>query len=278
MIAVLMISIATLFDEVSASIGKTEITQKKESIYTMGFLSLFWVWIFMIISTVFITKDFRFALAALPTFMLRVIFEIFQATLTAHAIEKADRSTFNFIRLFTIPLLFGVDIILGYTLSLGQLIGMAIIILTLLGMSLDKKFGKKGSHYVALSAVNAVITISLYKYNITNFNSVGGEQIVMIFILLIYFYLTALIITKEHPIRMMKKPIFFAQSFTHGLGGAITSFAFLFGPASVITATKRSTAILWSIISGKKYFHEHHIITKMIFFAFILAGLIFFVL
>lgn len=277
MIALLMISFSTLLGEISACIGKEELIQKRQTVYTTGFLSLFWVFIFIIISSLFITHEFRFVWASLPTFSLRLIFEIIQSTITAHAIEKSDRSTFNFMRLFTIPLLFGVDIILGYKLTTGQLIGMAVIIITLLTMTLDKKFSKKGAHYAAISAINAVITISLYKYNITHFNSVEAEQGIMIFLLLIYFYISALIITKEHPFKMLTKQKYFFQSFSHGLAGIISSFAYLFAPASVIIATGRSTAILWSILSGKKYFHEGNFITKIIFFLFILAGLIFFV-
>lgn len=244
----------------------------------MAFMNLFFFFIFLFLSYYFITKDFRFSFESLPFFILRLVLEIILITVAVKAVAQADRSTYNFARLVTIPGVFAVDVLIGNALKPTELIGMLVIIVTLLAASLNHRVTKKGAHLAAISGLLAVITVSLYKHNITHYNSVEAEQMLMIGSLLIYFYVASIMITKEHPIRMLRQRMFFTQSLAHGFGAMLSSYAFIFAPASVTMATRRATAILWSIISGNMYFHERHIRAKIILFLFILCGLIFFVL
>jgi len=278
MIGVLLMSLSTLLSEVSSCIGKKEMKEHKETVYSMGFLNVFFIFFFFAITLVFFTNDYRFSIESLPFFALRLVLEIILIHITLKAIQLADRSTFNFIRLLTIPGIFAMDVILGYSLTITEIIGVLIIIFTLLSVAANHKFGKKGAHLAGASGLLAVFTVSLYKYNITHYNSVEIEQIMMTSIMLIYLFFGATFITKERPIAMLKKGIFFTQSMAHGLAGVIAGFAFMFAPASVIMATSRATSVLWSIVSGNMYFHERHVVSKIIFFLLILCGLIFFVL
>jgi hypothetical protein len=102
-----------------------------------------------------------------------------------------------------------------------------------------------------------------------------AEQVISNLILLVIFFFLALYKTKENPIMFLTKPAFFLQSAFIGIGGTLESFAFGFGSASVITAAKRSSSILWALVSGKMYFKEQHIIFKMFIFLLIFTGLIF---
>lgn len=88
----------------------------------------------------------------------------------------ADRSTYGFLRVLTIPLLLLVDLALGYSLSQGQIVGVSILTLSVLLLLLNHGLRTKGIGFVLLSAVNAVVTLSLFKYDITHFNSVEVEQ------------------------------------------------------------------------------------------------------
>ncbi len=256
MFGILLVSLGSFLSEISDSIGKKEVKLRRESLYTMGFLQLFCGTIIFAAIALFKHSTFVFSLASLPTFIPRVILEILQAHVTILAITKADRSTFSFIRVGTIPLLVIIDIALGYSVGGLKILGIAIIMAALLITFMDGSIKKAGLGFVLFSAANAAITLSLYKYNITNFNSVVADQLIIIAILVAYFFCGALWRRRENPFRWLAKPVFFTQSFAQGLGVIVESFAFSFAPASIITAAKRSTAALWAVGFGKVYFKE----------------------
>jgi len=273
MIGLLLVLTATFFREIGSSIGKVKVRSHKESIYTMGFLSLFWGTI-ILIATGFMKDSFVFTVASLPTFGARIFLEIAQIHVAILAITKADRSTFGFLRIITIPLLLMADIALGYTVTSLQIAGIGVIVLSLVILFINHGIRKKGAWLVLFTAINAPITISLYKYDITNFNSVEAEQGLLYLILMAYFFFMAYFITKENPILFLRKPIFFLQSLATGLGFVILSFAYLLAPASIIATSNRSFSILWTMISGNIYFHEKHFLVKLFAFILIVIGLV----
>lgn len=148
-----------------------------------------------------------------------------------------------------------------------------MIVLVLLAALLDHNIKKKGNLWVIMSALNAVITIALYKYDITNFNSVVGEQLPIYFLLLIYFSFFARVVSKQNPFVLLRRPVFAVQSFSQGLASIVDSFAFGFAPASVILSAKRSSAVFWTIFAGNWFFKETHIAFKIALFAALLLGI-----
>lgn len=274
MIGVILASFGTLFDEAAMMIGKKEVAAQRESVYTMGFLNLFWATVIFLGIAIFVPGAFVFSMASLPTFILRAVLEIAQAHVTVRAITVASRSAFSFIRTLTIPLLLGVDLALHYTIGMYQFIGMAVIIVTFIMLFINHGIERKGAGAVLFTAVNAVITISLYKYHITYFNSVVAEQLIVIIIIMGYFLMMAHFRAREMPFRFFKKPIFLGQSASMGIGVGLESFAMMFAPASIILAAKRASAILWSVLSGNLYFHEQHFAMKIIGFVFLAVGIV----
>ena len=144
MIVFFLTFVANLFDETGTSIGKHEAQLKKESLYTMGFLNLLWGTLFFLCFAFFIRKGFIFSLASLPTFVPRLILEVFQAHITLRATIAATRSTFSFIRILTIPLLLLTDITLGYTIGFNQIIGIIIIVIALAVLMFNHGLKTKG--------------------------------------------------------------------------------------------------------------------------------------
>lgn len=274
MLGVLLVSIGTFFEEAADSIGKSKVQKKEESIYTLAFLSLFWGSIFFALIAYFRQNAFVFSSASLPTFLPRLLFEILQMHLTVLAIARADRSTYSFIRILTIPLLLLADFALGYHLTAFQFLGVSVIIIILLFVFLNKNISKYGAMFAVLSAINATVTISLYKYDIAHFNSVVAEQLIVYAVLLAYFFLFSLAIVKENPLLFLKKKIFMAQSLSDGIGGILESFAYSFGLASVILAGKRSSSVLWSVASGNIYFKEQHLFLRIFISAVVIGSLV----
>ncbi|MBI5466045.1 MAG: hypothetical protein HY974_02015 [Candidatus Kerfeldbacteria bacterium] len=270
---VILASLGTLFDEISLSIGKFEVSSKRESTYTMAFLNLvFSTAIFVVLALT--TKAFSFSLASLPTFSLRVVLEIIQIYVTMLAIVTADRSTFSFIRVLTIPLLLGMDGLLGYTFEPLQVVGLILIVAVIALLSLNHGLGQAGRWLVGFTAVNAVLTISLYKYDITHFNSVVGEQLTLQLILMVCLFLAARFWTNQNPLILLRQSIFFTQSAAQGIGSVVESFAYSFAPASIVLAAKRSSAVLWSIVSGSQYFHERHVVLKLTALGLLTVGIV----
>lgn len=270
---VVLTAIGNFFLEISSAIGKKEAELGKETTYSLAFLSLFWG-TFWFLGIILWKNAFLFSLDSLPTFITRVILEIVQIHIATVAIVKADRSTFSFIRTLTIPLLLLTDIGLGYTFGFNQFIGIGLILFSLLMLFLNHGISKTGIGFVFLSAIGSVVTISLYQYDIRHFNAVEAEQFLISAILLLYFFLLDVHFKKENPLKLMKQKIFFFQSFSDGLGGVIESFAYLFAPAAIIVAAKRSTAVLWSVLVGNFYFHEKNLILKIVLFLVLGAGIV----
>ena len=80
--------------------------------------------------------------------------------------------------------------------------------------------------------------------------------------------------SKENPLRFVFNKKFLLQSVSRGFAAVFMSMAYLYAPTSVITGAKRGTSVLASIVSGNKFFHEKHILIKIVSFAFVVAGLI----
>ena len=122
------------------------------------------------------------------------------------------------------------------------------------------------------TAVNAVATLSLYKYDITHFNSVETEQVLVQLVLLIYFFVLAVVVARENPFTFLRKRAFIAQASASGLATSFTSYAYIFAPASIITAALRASAVLFSVVSGEYYFKEKRLLLKISAVCGILAG------
>lgn len=273
MLGIILVSIGSFLAEISSSIGKVEVQNKKQTIYSMAFLSLFWSALWFLAIIIYKNK-FLFSFASLPTLVIRNITEIVLIYVTTLATVKSDRSTFGFVRTGTIPLLLLVDLFLGYALTIKQIIGIMIIAVALLFSFINHGFKKNGLKLVAVSAVLSVITLSLYKYNITHFNSVEAEQFISVMILLVFTFIAAVKIGRENPLKMLTKRVFFAQSSASGIAVILMSFAYLFAPASVITAAKRAISVFWAIISGNLYFQEKQLVFKIIMFVLVALGII----
>jgi len=277
MIGIILTVVGTFFNEVASSFGKWEIEHKKENLYTFGFLNTFWLLIIFIIIAI-IKNSFSFNPESIPIFIVLIFLEFAQAYSTLHAVQEADRSTLGFLMIGTIPLLLVVDKILGYEINIFNIFGISIIVFALLVLLVNHGINKKGIGYVIFSTINAVATLSIYKYCITNYNSVEAQQIITSLFLLLFLFIMSIWKFKQNPFSFLLKKELLTQSISNGLGSVITSFAYAFAPASIITGGKRASSVLWSIISGNKYFHEKHIIIKIISFLLVIIGLTFLVL
>lgn len=273
MFGIILVSIGTFFDEISTLIGKREVNNNKETVFTMAFFSLFWSTLWFLVIVLW-RGEFLFSAASLPTLLLRSVIEVALIYAGTMAVVRSDRSTFGFVRTGTIPLLLLADLWLGYTLTLPQILGIIVIVLTLLVAFLNHGIHKEGMKFVILATIFPVLTISLFKYNITHYNSVEADQLVTHLILLAFLFVMAIRVGKENPLTMLFRRPFFAQSFAAGVGGVLISFAYLFAPASTITAAKRAVSVLWAIISGNIYFQEKHIGLKITLFVFVTVGII----
>ncbi|MDQ5893553.1 MAG: hypothetical protein QG640_565 [Patescibacteria group bacterium] len=273
MLAIFTIIIGTLLSEIAASIGKFQTQHKKETIFQMGFLEAFWPAVFFI-SIALYNGGFYLDPASFPTFFARMFFETIVFTLGLAMIIKSDRSTSAFLTILTIPLLLLVDTFLGYEIGPQQIAGILIVVFSLVGLYSGKGLRKSGSLYAILWALGAAITISLYKYNVTHYNSVAAEQGYAFLMLLIFFFVLSLVREKKNPIPFLFKYPYNVQSLARGVAMPFLSFAYIFAPASIILTGKRAFSVLWAILSGGHYFNEKKLGIKILYLGFIIIGLI----
>lgn len=273
MIGILLIAIGQFFSEIGTSIGKYEAEKKKESIYAVGFLHSIWAG-FLMFMLVLWKGEFVFSMASLPTFTLRAILEIILIFVGTEAVIRADRSTFSFLHTFTIPLLLVADVLFGYEITVEQIMGISLIAFAILLLFMNHGLGRDGKILSIMTAVIAVGTIALYKYNITHFNSVEAEQSLMYVIILLSLLVTARIKTGENLFGYLKHKVFFFQSLASGAGSIFMSFAYLFAPASIIITSKRALEIFAAMIFGRTFFHEKHLAVKIIALILSVSGIL----
>ena len=273
MLALALVSIGSFFDEISIALGKMKVEHNEETTYSMAFLSFIWSTLWFLVIILF-KGEFVFSLASLPTLTARIVTEIILVHIGTLAVIRSDRSTYGFLRTGTIPLLLLVDFLLGYTLSLQQMFGIIILVGALLLAFMNHGIKKEGLTLVLFATVLPVITIALYKYNITYFNSVEAEQLIVHIALLTYMFIMAMRVGHENPFVLLTQRAFFVQSFSAGIGGVLVSFAYLFAPASMVTAAKRAISVLWAIVSGNLYFEEKQLGLKIILFVCVSMGII----
>ena len=273
MTGIFLVAIGKFFGEIATSIGKYEVVHKNESFYAMGFLNGIWGLILLIIIGI-ARHSFSFSFESIPILVVRFVLEVTLTFVALHALIQAERSTFSFLRTLTIPLLIIVDLSLGYTISFTQIIGVCLIAFTIIFLFINQGLSRKGKFLSILSAVIAVITISLYKYDIAHFNSVETEQVIINSALLVTFAIIAKIKTGENVFKYFKKRIFLEQSLISGFSGVFLSFAYMFGVASVITAAMRSFEIIGALASGKTCFKERHIGVKVVALFSVVSGIL----
>ncbi len=264
MFGVLLMLAGTFFEELSTSIGKIGIRRHLESPFSFGFINSSLVTIAFIVILVIRRNGLVFSSASLPLLAIRVVLEMLTASVTLHAIAKADRSTYGFLRTLTIPLILVYDLVLAYKFDYLQLLGVAFIVVALLFLFMNHGLSRKGAALSLLSAFLASLTISIYKYSITNYNSPEIDQSIVNFFLLVFFFVMAKYVYKEDAVKAFWHRRSLGQSMIAALGSLVESYAYLFAPASVIVAAKRSLAVFWSVLSGKVAFHERKLAIKLI--------------
>ena len=152
--------------------------------------------------------------------------------------------------------------------------GIGIIILSLFLIFIYHGIRKKGALLTLITAVLAVATLSLYKYNITHYNSVAAEQTIISSVLIIYLWLMAHFKAKENPFGLFRQKIFCYLFLANLAPAFLISYAYAFAPASVILSAYRSSAVFWSIVSGEAYFKEKHLLIKLLCLILLVSGLI----
>ena len=273
MIALALIAIGTLINESASSVGKWAVRAHKESLYTMGFLDLFWVTI-VFTAWVAYTGTWALQLQSLPYFFIRAIVELCVLVAGLKATARVDRGTYTLITVLTIPLVLVVDYAVGFNIPNNALWGMLLIIVAFIILFARHSIDTKGIKYAFTWTIGVVATIALFKHNITYYNTVEGEQFWMTLILLAYVTLMAVFHDKKNPLRAVFVYPSSLQSLARGLAVPILNFSYALGVASVIVTGKRAFSIIWALASGSHYFHERHIVTKILGAILVIAGII----
>jgi len=279
MIWLLLWIIWTFFSEINNSITKNK-TEKYHFLKVWVISSFFWVLIFILswaYKYYFTDIDLYLNKESIALLATRLVFEILQSYFTILALKHCDRSTFSIIRILTIPLLVIADIMLWYQFTTYSLIWIWVIITSfILFNSKSKTLNFKWWYYILFTAVNAVLTLSLFKYSITHYwNSVEIDQLIMITWIFIFFIIYNYRKNKCCAIKLIvKEKLFLLQWLAIWLSSLILSYSYLYLNASEATAVIRAWEMFWAIIAWTIFFKEDNIIKKLLFAFFIIAWLI----
>jgi drug/metabolite transporter (DMT)-like permease len=283
MIGLVLWIIWTFFEELNNSLLK-EKSKKYHYVTVWVIMSCFSLLVFIVM---WLYKHYSgdlelvFNTASIPLLIVRLIFEVLQSYFTLLAIKQCDRSTFSILRVLTIPLLVIADIVLWYQFTSYSLIWIAIILLSFIWFNTNHRtINWKGWYFALFTAINAVITLSLFKYSITNYgNSLEIDQWIMALWTVIFFIWYNLKKEKKIGLYLLKKEkIFWIQWILMAITSIILSYSYLYLNASEATAVKRAWEMFWSVLAGFVFFQETNFIKKILFALCIILGLIVMVL
>lgn len=270
MIGLILGFIGTFFEELNNSITK-EKTKKYHYITVWVVTSLFSLLLFLIVGLYkYFSGNFEltFAMVSIPLLVLRGFLEILQSYFTLIAIKHCDRSTFSIIRILTIPLLVFADILLWYNFSMYSLLWIWIIVLSFIWFNTNtKSINWNWWYYVLFTAVNAVFTISLFKYSITHYwNSIEIDQFLMILSTFTFFVIYNYRREKKLGFYLLKKEkMFRIQWMFIVIASLVLSYSYIYLNASEATTVKRAWEMFWAVIAGCLFFQENHFWKKIWF-------------
>lgn len=135
-------------------------------------------------------------------------------------------------------------------------------------------------YFALFTAINAVFTISLFKYSITTYwNSIEVDQFLMLFWILLFFIVYNYKKHKTCALKLIvKEKQFLTQWITIWLASLVISYSYLYLNASEATAIKRAWEVFWAIIVWTLFFNEKNVIKKLLFALFIIIWLVVMVL
>ncbi len=264
MFGAVLVFFGQFFSEVSTSLEKVIFAKEKVSYRFFGFIHSFTGAMMFAVLAIIGGHALTLSLASLPTFGIRMFLEILQFEASIRAGARADRTTFGAIRVITIPLLLCIDIFLGYILTPLQIFGMLVTMLALGIYFFGEKFKKDGALLALFTAINAAFLVSLFKYDTTYYNPIAVEQYFIFIGLLIYFSIN---VAREWwrktlvmpPLRKLS-----ADLISTNVASGLVSFAYSYGPASLILSFIRSSSVFWSFVSGMTYFGEAKTLRKIL--------------
>ncbi len=272
MLTVLFSFIGSVTEEISSSIIKFVSSERREAVYIATFMnSLIALGLFIVLGIV--QQHWIFQLASLPTFLLRAGLEIMQIALAMRALVAADRSTFVLFRNLTIPFLVLVDVFVGFRMNEYQWWGIGLIFLTLILTVAFRVVRLQGAGVVTWMALNAVATLSLFKYNTSHFNSVEAEQSLIYVVLIVYLWMVIRFSLKTSPFSFIHDRALLGQGFFSGIASVFSSFALHFGNPAVAVTAMRGSGVLAGIVSGHNYFAEKKFALKLVVSALLILGL-----
>lgn len=276
MFAGLLVFIAQMFGEVSTSASKHAFKERLFSYTLYGFLSHLVGMLFFVGIIYFSSEHFVYNTKAFPLFLIRLMAELIQCEIVYRAFVKADRTTFGFARIFTIPLLLVVDLLLGYSISNIQFLGIGIIAAALLGYFGVEHMKGKGAHLAVFSAILSVLTISIFKYDVSNYNTPGVVQLMSSSALALIYGIRVLFSRKDKKLLLSigKHPMLGFVFLLEAIASGILTYAYTLAPASLVLALSRASAVVWSLVSGVFYFHEKKVLRKVFLSAVLAIGLI----
>lgn len=124
MLGILLMTAGTSLEELSTTIGKSQLKKRIETPWSYGVLVLSVTLLIFLLAGLVRFSAQHFDPASIPTMAVRAVLEIFQAVVSIYAVKMADRSTYGFLRTLTIPGLLMVDVALAYKIGASQFIGI----------------------------------------------------------------------------------------------------------------------------------------------------------
>lgn len=269
-----LMAFATLVEEASTSMGRTEIDKAEESPLEMGFLNAVAATGVYALIVLWLREPWTLAAADLPLFALRGALDVTIGICTVFAVAKADRGTFALLRLLTIPATLGFGFLLGIPIAPMAAAAAIVIMLALwlLGARHDVKW--TGAGWAVTTSLLAGLSVVLLQRQLTHSAAPATMQLWIVALDAVAWGVAGRIKDGRWPTKPLRHPLGWLHAAAMGIGAGIEFAAFKLAPGALLIAAKRGLAMGWALASGQKLFHETGMRAKWIAAAGGLAAII----
>ena len=220
--------------------------------------------IFLILVLLSIWKwEFDFNVISITLLILYSLLWILFTYFAINAINKADRSTNSLFSVIILPILLFWDIMIWYDINMYHIIWVIFIVSVLILSSYKWSISTKWLSYVIWAQIVASMWITIYKFMITNYSSVEAISIIDSFLMLSIFFFIIIYNIWFNWVKDCLKINSLKIWFLSAIWQTLWLFAYLFWPASIVTAIKRMLQMFWWVMFWHFVFKEENFWKKI---------------
>ncbi len=225
---------------------------------------------------VIIFKEFKveWTTVSIALFIFQIVAGFFYYPIANRAIHYAEISVFYLLGCMNLPILLVSDLVLGYSITPLEIVGIGIIFISLWYGLYKRDLSFKGIRDIVLSNIILMGMMIAFKY-VTHHYTTPETANFIIHAPLVLLFIP--IVLKTAGIKWLKKTFktkYRGLSWLYGMGNVCIAEAYKSITPAIVMLFKQAFMMIFSLITGRLIFHERKTVKKIWVAAGIIIGII----